>query len=316
MSAARLSATTSLPSPPRSPVLLRAEVILLGFVAALVIACISLANMREQAVSWRGFGIPFGASVIMMAIAVYVRQAKSAQRLALAIMGFSVFMSFSCAIAIVIFCLFPFSQPMIDPALIAWDAAIGYAWPQFVEGLSQYPRFGRFLGYVYESSLPQIVALILLLAWLNRPIVLYRFLLMGILSMVIVVAIWSVYPSIGPSAYGMVPADVQARIGLVVDAAFADRLMQLATEGIALIEPNAIMGVVAFPSYHTTMACMVVWYSRKTPAFIPALAINLLMIPAILSHGGHHLVDVFAGLVTSGVAIWAVRLLLPDRTSA
>ena len=60
------------------------------------------------------------------------------------------------------------------------------------------------------------------------------------------------------------------------------------------------------------MALMVSWFSRGTPAF-PLFALSgLAMIPATLAHGGHHLMDLFGGVVIFATLLWAASRLLPD----
>ncbi len=67
-------------------------------------------------------------------------------RLAAAVVGFAVFMGFTGAAAIFIFALFPVSAPLIDPALIRMDAALGYDWAGFVTALAGWPLVGTTLG--------------------------------------------------------------------------------------------------------------------------------------------------------------------------
>ena len=59
------------------------------------------------------------------------------------------------------------------------------------------------------------------------------------------------------------------------------------------------------------MALMVVWFSRGTFAFLPLTAVNTAMVPATLTHGGHHLVDLLAGwLARMSSGAEELRLLL------
>ena len=231
--------------------------------------------------------------------------------MALGAIGFGVFMSFTGSIAIFIFTLFPLTHPLIDTKLIALDAGLGYVWADFVDGIAQYPVFGMALRYVYLSILPQMVGVIILLAHLNRTASLHRFLTVGIVCMILTVAFWWVYPSIGPGAYAIIPTDVQDKIGLFLDATYRAELLRLASEGMPIITLERIVGVIAFPSFHMIMACMVVRFTWRTWAFFPALIVNAAMVPATLSHGGHHLVDLFAAVVTFSLCLWAITRLIP-----
>ncbi len=298
---------------PVKHLLFRAEWRLLALVGLLCVGCVVNAAVRDQAVAWGGFFPAFGASAMLVVIGMYIRATRPMPQLALGAIGFGIFMSFTGSVAIFIYTLFPVVYPVVDLSLMGVDAALGFVWTDFVKFIASYPLLGIGLRYVYLSILPQMVAVIILLAVLNRTIPLHRFLTVGIFCMIVTVAIWWLFPSVGPGAYAMVPIEVQAKIGLVLDAAYGAELRRLSTEGMAIITADRITGVIAFPSFHMIMACMVVWFTRGTWAFIPALAVNIAMVPATLSHGGHHLVDVFAGAVTFALCVWLVNRLIPMR---
>lgn len=287
------------------------EAVLLGLVACVSLAGFLSASLSHQAVDWWSFFPAFGASVAMVIMGMYIRATRDMPRMALGAIGFGVFMAFTGSIAIFIFTLFPVVFPLIDPTLMSIDMKLGYSWPDFVGTIASYPLFGTALGYVYLSILPQMVAVIVLLSFLNRSVELHQFLAVGIVCMIVTVGIWWMYPSVGPSAFTAIPPDVQAKIGLVVDHDYAAQLQQLASEGLPLIGLDQIIGVIAFPSFHMIMACMAVWFTRRSVVFVPVLLTNLAMIPATLSHGGHHLVDLLAGCVTFAVCLFAVTRLIP-----
>ncbi|MES2142815.1 MAG: phosphatase PAP2 family protein [Pseudomonadota bacterium] len=289
----------------------RAEAILLGMLAALLVASVAVAALRQQAVQWSDFAPAIGISLVLIAVGIYARIVKNAERLALGVIGFGVFMAFTGTVSILAFTIFPFANPMIDRELIAWDATLGFSWLGFVEFMSGYPMFSRALGYVYMSSLAQIVAVIMLLAFLRKGTELHRFLMVGFVMMFVTLIIWTLYPSIGPTAYIAVPPRIQAEIGLVTTNQVGATLLRWANEGNALITADIVTGVVAFPSFHIGMACMVAWFCRATPAFVPALAINLLMVPATILQGGHHLVDIFAAVLTFGLCLWIACRIVP-----
>ncbi|MGL5011453.1 MAG: phosphatase PAP2 family protein [Paracoccaceae bacterium] len=293
-----------------------AERLLISILVALGVMTVTVANFRGQAVDWLAFAPGVGAAFVMIALGFYVRAVKGAVRVAHAAVGFGVFMAFSGMIAILIFSLFPFVRPTIDADLIALDARLGYDWAGFVAWVARVPLAGTILGYVYHTSIPQIAVTIALLAALNKGAELHRFLFVGVVTMFGAVAIWSLWPSIGPSAYTVIPADMQASIGLVFGSEGGARLLDLAHNGVPLITPDVVNGVIAFPSYHMVMAWMVMWYCRTTPARWPALILNFAMIPATLSHGAHHLIDLIAATVLFFGCVWLAYRLIPDRVQS
>lgn len=288
-----------------------AEQLLLSMIVALGIGCLALTTALNRQVEWADFAVGIGAALLIIAIGVYVRVVKAAPRLALCAIGVGIFMSFTALAAIFIFALFPLANPLIDSHLIAADAAIGYDWAGFVTALAGYPVLGSALGYVYLSSLPQIVLTILLLGALGRETQLHRFLLVGIIAMVAAVAFWWLFPSVGPAAYHTLPEGVAASIGLVTTPEYGAHMLDMVYNGLTVIRSNVINGVVAFPSYHIIMALMVAWFSFRTLLFAPLALASLAMIPATLSHGGHHVMDLVAGLAVFAACVWVAGRIIP-----
>lgn len=268
------------------------------------IGAVLLTVIMGRLVNWPPFLAGFGATLGLMLIGAYVRGVKDAPRLALGLIGVAIFMGFTAVSSVFIFALFPLPQPMIDPWLISVDAQLGYHWPSFVEALAAYPAFSKLLGYLYFTSLPQMVLIICLLAVLGRRVALHRFLAAGMLTLVAAVAIWWVWPSIGPSGFQSISEEARLATGLYFDGAYGAYLLQLIKVGPPIISPETMTGVVAFPSYHMIMACLVAWYSRGTVLFLPFLTASLLMVPATLSHGGHHLIDLLAGVAVFAACVW------------
>ena len=230
--------------------------------------------------------------------------------------GFGVFVCFTGSIAIFIFTLFPLVHPLMDTKLIGLDAALGFSWVGFVDFVATLPVTGTGLRYVYLSILPQVVGVIILLSFLNRPVALYRFLSVGIVCMIVTVSFWWLFPSVGPAASGMVSPAAQDRIGLIANAAYGADMRRFALLGVDVITLGEIAGVIAFPSFHMVMACMVLWFTRKTWAFVPLLAVDITMPVATIVHGGHHLVDLFGGVLVFAVCLWVVIRFLPDQKPA
>lgn len=306
-------ATLAEPGVSRLVRFLPVEARLLSFTAAVGVLAVALALGLGRSVNWPPFLGGYAATLGLALIGAYVRQTKAAPRVGLALVGAAVFTGFTAVSSIFIFTLFPLPNPLIDPALIRADAALGYHWPAVVAWLADYPAFAWLLGWIYHSSLVQIFLTIVVLAALSRPAELHRFLLVGMLTLILAVAIWWVVPSVGPSAFHSIPEAHRQATGLYFNPAYGQHLLKLVEVGPGRISPEVITGVVAFPSYHMIMALMVVWYTRTTPAFLPALAVNSAMVPATLTHGGHHLVDLFAALAVFALAVWIASRLIRSR---
>lgn len=294
--------------------LLAAERLMLIIIAFVGLLAVALALTMQRQVNWPPFLGGYAATLALAMIGGYVRQMKSAPRVGLALVGAGIFTGFTAVSSIFIFALFPLANPLIDPWLLTIDAALGYHWPGLIAWLADHPALAQALGYVYHSSLAQILLTIILLAALSRALDLHRFLLVGIVTLILAVAIWWVVPSIGPSAFQQIPEAHRLATGLYYSPAYGELLRSLVEVGPRQISPEIVTGVVAFPSYHIVMALMVVWFTRGTLAFLPAALVNTAMIPATLSHGGHHLVDLFGGLAVFALGVWiANRLIRPEQ---
>jgi PAP2 superfamily len=286
--------------------------LLLVVLAAGLVACVTALALQRD-VAWPPFLSGFAAAFGMAGIGAYIRGAKEKPRLALGLIGFAIFAGFTAASSIMIFALLPLPFPMVDQALVTSGHWLGYDWQEFVAAMTGYPIASQALGYVYHSALPQILLTICLLAAYGRSLQLYRFLLVGMVTLVVAVAIWWRWPSVG--YVGVLPQspEVLAANGLSFGRDYGGYLTRLLQEGPGRITPEAITGVVGFPSYHMVMACMVAWYCRRTLLFLPLLLLNLAMIPATLLHGGHHLIDLIGGLVVFAAGVWiANRLIRPE----
>lgn len=294
--------------------LLAAERLMLIFIAFVGLLAVALALTMQRQVNWPPFLGGYAATLALAMIGGYVRHMKSAPRVGLALVGAGIFSGFTAVSSIFIFALFPLANPLIDPWLLTIDAALGYHWPGLIAWLADHPALAQALGYVYHSSLAQILLTIILLAALSRTLDLHRFLLVGIVTLILAVAIWWTVPSIGPSAFQQIPEAHRLATGLYYSPAYGELLRSLVEVGPRQISPEVVTGVVAFPSYHMIMALMVVWFTRGTLAFLPAALVNTAMIPATLSHGGHHLVDLFGGLAVFALGVWiANRLIRPEQ---
>jgi hypothetical protein len=293
-----------------------AEILLMGFILSLAAVCVIFTSLMGRHVDWQGFSVGIGAAFMLMVIGIYVRVVKSAPRLALCAIGVGIFMSFSALIAIFIFSLFPLTNPLIDRQLIVADATLGYNWVDFSNALAVYPVVGKALALLYNSAIPQMVLVILLLGILGRETHLHRFLLVGVLAMLTAVGFWWFFPTIGPPAYTTLPAGVADRIGLVTTPEYGAHLMDLVRNGLPVIRPRDINGAICFPSYHMIMALMVAWFSFRTILFPPLALASLFMMPAALVHGGHHLLDLAGGLLVFLTCVWIAGRLVPASVQA
>lgn len=292
--------------------LYRAEAISGALTLAVAALAVALSLAKGVRIDFASFAMPVLVAFAMLLAAARYRISERSPNIALALASCAIFILFSNAGAAFNYALLPTSRPLIDDALFRADAAIGFDWAGFSNRVAEYPALSAVLGYVYQSSLFQLAAIILLLGFSGRQVALHRFLLVGVCASCLSIFVWTLVPSFGPSAYIQLDPAVDAQLGRVVSADHGAELLQLAREGVSVINGKDMVGLIAFPSMHTVMACMSVWFVRRTVAFWPSVALNLPMIPAILIHGGHHLIDVVAGTAVFALVLYAACRLVPD----
>lgn len=291
------------------------ERLLFSFCIGIAVLAFALAALLDRVVDWPPFlGSYFGAIGFIL-IGAYIRNVKHKPRLALWLQGMGFYYAFTALCAVMIFTLLPLPFPMVDAFLNDVGHWFGYDWRGFVAFMVGYPWITSALGVVYHSAIPQMMLTVFVLAWYGRSVELYRYLLVGMISFLITVAIWWRWPSVG--YVGVLPYTPEEMLaaGLQFSANKGEQLTHLLQEGTKIITPGVIAGVVGFPSYHMIMALMVTWSCRRTIVFPLVVAVNLAMIPATLLHGGHHLADLAGGLVVFILCVLiANRLIRPENS--
>lgn len=283
-------------------------------VAALFAVDFALVAARGIALDWPGYGVMVAIGLMALAAGQVYRLARPNERIALATTATGLFILLTIAGSVFCYLLLPMGRS-IDQTLIAVDKLFGYHWPDFVAAAATVPYLGTVLRIVYLSSLAQMVAVIVVLGFSGRGGELHSFLVTGTLSALATILIWAAVPSFGPSANYPITPEIEAAVDLVVGSAYGAELNRLAAEGAILVSPKDGLGLIAFPSFHTVLTCLAVWFTASLRKLFPIfLTINIVMLPAILVHGGHHLVDVFGGFAVFALSlVIAERLLRPGR---
>ncbi|MDM7956171.1 phosphatase PAP2 family protein [Blastomonas sp.] len=286
-----------------------AETIVLLVILACFGASVVLSSQGYGEVAWGKFAFPYLCSLGLVVLGTFYRTSRNNDRIATVLIVTGLYVGFTNAGATLNYLLFSADAPKLDPLLMALDAMIGFEWAAFVMWFEGRQLLSDILGIVYQSSLLQLMLVIGLLGFTGRTRSLHEFMLVGVFSSVVSISIWAVAPSFGPAHIVELPAHLRDGLGLTVDADYIAHLRLIANNGSEVIEPLSLQGLIAFPSMHTVMAMMTVFYTRRTSLFPVFLAINILMLPAILLHGGHHLVDVLGGFAVFAFVVCAIRAL-------
>lgn len=255
---------------------------------------------------------PFvGIGLATVLVGQFYRVIRKDERLALAAIAVGIFVLFTLVGSVLNYLLLPVQFPVIDQALAGVDAMLGFSWPALIRWAADFPSFSGVLHFVYFTSLPQMMIVILVLSYVRDDRALHRFLVTGLLGALLAMLFWTFWPSFGTSAYYTLPEELVESTQLAVTPAYGAQLNRLAQDGVTFLSPHDALGLIAFPSFHTVMACLSVWFmARSALLFVPTALLNILMLPAILIHGGHHLMDVFGGVLTFAFAFVLSGVLL------
>jgi hypothetical protein len=189
-----------------------------------------------------------------------------------------------------------------DTALAAIDAALGFDWTAWYAFLAPHRNLRFVLWLAYLSLLPQILISVLWFALRNLDYLNYELLLNNIVSLVITVAVFLLFPALGHLE--------PSRVLEIKD------LLALRGGGPLSFDMARLQGLISFPSYHMVLAVLLTYAHRHSPLLIPIALVNGLMMFSIPSFGGHYLIDIVAGAVVALLAIAATAALRRPWTAA
>ena len=164
--------------------------------------------------------------------------------------------------------------------------------------------FRYLLSHAYNSIYFQVFASIGYFAMIRRTDRMRELFWIGILSAFITSTLAGLFPALGPFINGDIPSCsavlASIRDGSVTQFALRD-----------------LTGIVAFPSFHTVLALLLIYVHRPPLwTFVPALILNALMLVATPFAGHHYLVDLIAGAVVAAISIAIVEVAMRPRRAA
>jgi hypothetical protein len=186
--------------------------------------------------------------------------------------------------------------PLVDSALTKLDAMFGFEWNVEANWVANHSGFDWLLQCAYYSVYYQ-GASVFLVGSITRPgdrngEIIWQF----CISLVLTCAIFIFTPALGHVAH--IGTDWMKTLTMIRNGEWAD------------LDFSHVEGIISFPSFHTTLAILLVYAVRDhrwlLAVFVP---LNMLLIVATLSVGGHYLMDLPAGAAVAVISISATRLL-------
>jgi hypothetical protein len=188
--------------------------------------------------------------------------------------------------------------PLIDAQLASADRIVGFDWLATFNWVKAHPRVDRILFISYWSSVFQLLFVVAILSATRRFQQLHRLVLLFGASILIVIAASAFLPAAGAwEFYG-----VSDRVA----SYYASDFHALRDHTMKNIDLTKVTGIIQFPSFHAAVGLILIIVTRGIYVVGPlAMCLNVLMIISALTHGGHHLSDVVAGLVVV-ILVWRV----------
>lgn len=260
---------------------------------------------------YRGFAFTLSfVSILFLVGTGYKKYRNGGENIGVTLICTSLLILFSNLGAIFNYLMLHLIGNSVDQYLADIDALLfNFNWLAYIEWFSNFPVAVSILSYFYNSSLPQVVILILLLGFSGRHIRLWQFILCLVISASITIFIWTLLPSFGTLYLYQIPDLIESKIDLFVENSYGSELIRLAEASQVYISPMNIKGLIAFPSYHTIMALSVCYAAAPFPRPFRLLvyAINALVIVSVPLHGGHHLIDLVAAVVVYLIVVLAIH---------
>lgn len=190
--------------------------------------------------------------------------------------------------------------PLLDHVFAGIDKRLGLDWLAVHEFLNSSPTTAFASSFIYLCSGPQIILLVLGLNLAARyersDELLAGFAICGLLM--VVIGAW--LPAAGAFHWYAVPEAANTQ--------YLAQYMAIRDGSLRAIDLHHMQGIVQFPSFHTALSCLYIYVTRGLRGIFPAvLLFNLALIAVTPSAGGHHFVDVLAGLSLTVAVICFIR---------
>ena len=178
--------------------------------------------------------------------------------------------------------------PLADQMLANWDDSLGLDWVAYERWFSSHPWLSASTGFLYSGSTLVLLIAFVALAWYGRLQQMLRLAVSSATTLLVSLVIGGFLPAAGPHHFYGVPDGGKAF--------WVDEIIRVVTERPHVIVLSGQPPLTTFPSYHTTLAVLVIMACWSLPRFGPLFALfNLSWALAIPVWGSHYPIDMVAG---------------------
>lgn len=202
------------------------------------------------------------------------------------------------------------SLPLWDGDLAAIDRAMGLNWLEVLTWSNDRPWLAHTLRFSYQMAGLELITVYLFLSLSGRREHLMEFNAIFALTSLLTGIGMTLVPAEGAYAFYHPTFDQISNYGPeAVLQTWKKAFVDLRTNTAPILNFARAEGLVTFPSFHTVVAIITCYAIRTSRILLlPMIGFNFLMLFATVTSGGHHFVDIAAGGVVAGVAIFVAAL--------
>lgn len=249
-----------------------------------------------------------GLVLLVIPLGMFYRIKGRSERIASALICSGAFVFFSACLSLFNYLLLPIVRPLIDIPIAEIDAMFGFHWPDIMALAAAYPMPTTVMKLAYTTTIPQFALLVVILGLTGRMRDLHLMITSVTITATLTICFWGMFPTLGAKSMYILTPEIWAAVNPIVDEAYAKELLHIGEYGPGMISPKEIRGLIAFPSYHAVLAFTAIYSARNVPFVAQAfLVLNLLILPGIFIHGGHHMMDLFGGFAMFAFGTWLAK---------
>lgn len=280
------------------------------WLAILILALLTAAWMRAAGLSLEAASAlpPTLGCVGLELLATFYSTRRPEPRIAATLSGLAQIVAVSACAGLLSYAVAATGGPLRDDDFLALDRALGLDWLAYLKALNDRPGLGLALSVAYQSLMPQMILVVVMLGFRGRLRAMREFVLAFLIAALVTVLISGFVPAMAMFVHlGLRPEDFP---GLEPAAAYVHLapLSGLRDGTLKVVSLAKIEGIITFPSFHAALGVLFTRYFWMSPlARWPGLALNVMLIAATPIDGGHYFVDVGAGILIAILALMAAH---------
>jgi membrane-associated phospholipid phosphatase len=193
--------------------------------------------------------------------------------------------------------------PLTDPQLIAFDHLLGFNWKAYIAWVNHYPWLADILTFAYTSAGPQMMLILIVLFCYQNTAHIQRFTLIFIIGSLVTIILANLLPAVAGYIYYDIDIRLYPNLHPAAERAHEEVLMGMRDHSMTVFA-FPIKGIVTFPSFHTTVAMLLIYASWPIRWLRPVtIPLNLLVILSTPVDGGHYLTDVIGGIAIAFIGM-------------